>query len=159
MIEVSNSINNGKTFKVSVPEDKGAAAQTIWAPGIIADVWRTKTFRGPTGQQTASGGPKPHIMPGQQANRNGGPRPHRQNGRNWDNNRRKPQFNPRNQQSRPEFRDFSQRQNPAPYYREAQRDPGYEPPYQPQRPDPLRYEGPYPMPYQPERRPLFFYDY
>ena len=64
----------GKTFKVTVPENKVGAVLTIWAPTVSADVWRKKAFRDAAAQSTDSRGPRPQAQHGQSA----GPRPHMQ---------------------------------------------------------------------------------
>ena len=61
-------MKKGKTYKVTVPENKGAAIQTIWDDGIIAEPWKTKTFqdRGPAAHSAGNRGPPAHRQHGRQ---------------------------------------------------------------------------------------------
>ena len=91
--EVQQWSNNhkGKAYRVIVPADKAEVIQTIWAPDIIAEPWKTFRQQGPTAEPTDHSGPRPHTLrqptDSQPSSRGGGPRPHRQN-----NERRGPTF-------------------------------------------------------------------
>ena len=158
VIEVSDR-DEGKTFKVTVPNDKKDVIQTIWAKGIIAEPWKAKTFqgRGPAAQSSDSRGPQPQFRPGQQPNKEE-QRPNKQDTHNPRNNHNKYQHpNKRDthqQQDRPADWSYyqQQRQHPDPYWRDDQRVPRCDHFCEPPRPNPYRREDGYWSPNYPERR-------
>ena len=160
VIEVSNK-DDGKTFKVTVPEDKKDVTQTIWAEGIIAELWKPKTFQGqgPAAQSSGSRGPRPHVLPGQQPNSNGqqSNKQTSQRSQNRPNQNKYQKSNRRDtqqRQDRPDDRSYFQQQyqQPEPYWRDAQRAPMYDQFYGPPRPIPYRREDEYWPPHHPEHR-------
>ena len=162
IIQIKNN-NDGKIFKVTVPENKVGAVLTIWAPSVTADLWRKTTFRGPATQSTGnSRRPRPHAQRRQPAR----PRPRPQ--RTYQENTRYYQETSRrgpSQHSNPGYTQGYHYQQYSPDYNQGyqyqQYSPDYNQGYRYQQPNPYnrdnQQDGPFTQPgsYYPEDREYY----